>query len=197
MITILRVIISPVFYLLFTSGNALSIRIAFWLFLLGAFTDYLDGWFARHYEETTNWGVFFDPLADKILTTAAFLAFAHLGVVQWWMVIVIFVRDIGTTLLRIQADSRKSILATSKSAKWKTFFQLLFIIYILTLFFLKSSDVSLVSTVSLNNLIYSNFTFYIMLGLTLFTIWTAIEYVYQNKSLFKPFKNTSNADQQP
>jgi CDP-diacylglycerol---glycerol-3-phosphate 3-phosphatidyltransferase len=184
MITLLRVVIAPVFYMLVTSVKPFSIRIACYLFVLGAITDYLDGWFARRYEETTNWGIFFDPLADKILTTAAFLAFANLGIISWWMVIVIFIRDIGTTVMRIYADSKSTILVTLVSAKWKTFFQLLFIIYILILFYLKNSNFGFKAS-SLDSMIYSDLTHYLMLGLTLLTIWTALEYLFHNRILFK------------
>jgi len=184
-ITIIRFIIAPVsLYLLISDNSHLKITACF-LFVLGAFTDYLDGYFARKYSQITSEGKFFDPLADKILTLSAFIGFIVLGIVNFWMVLIIFLRDFGTTLLRVYSDKKGIEFKTSFSAKLKTFFQMLFIAYILALIYMVNCECIFDDINALNELLYSNLTYYLMLGLTLFTIWTAIEYIIQLLKLRK------------
>ncbi|MGA2298686.1 MAG: CDP-diacylglycerol--glycerol-3-phosphate 3-phosphatidyltransferase [FCB group bacterium] len=183
-LSILRTVIAPVFYILMVSKNVHYCQIACILFILGAITDYFDGWLARTYNQTSSWGKFFDPLADKILTSAAFLAFVSLGIIQLWMVLIIIIRDFGTTWMRIYADSKNEPIVTSLSAKWKTFLQMLFIVYLLILLFIKNSVSSGNPIYNVDLLLYSSYTYIMMLVLTLLTLWTAIEYVNQNKSIF-------------
>jgi CDP-diacylglycerol---glycerol-3-phosphate 3-phosphatidyltransferase len=184
-ITIIRFVIAPVsLYLLISDNGYLKITACF-LFVLGAFTDYLDGYFARKYGQITSEGKFFDPLADKILTLSAFIGFIVLGIVNFWMVLIIFIRDFGTTLLRVYSDKKGIEFKTSFSAKLKTFFQMLFIAYILALIYMVNCECIFDDINALNELLYSNLTYYLMLGLTLFTIWTAIEYIIQLLKLKK------------
>ena len=182
-ISLIRVIIAPIFFLMLISGEYGLIHISCILYLIGAVTDYIDGWLARKYQDITSWGKFFDPLADKILTTSAFIAFVILHIIPLWMVIVIIIRDFGTTFLRAYADNIDKPIVTSLLAKWKTFLQMLFIAYILTGIFI----ISIVDNPNLggllNDMIYSSYTYVAMLLLTLLTIWSGIEYIIQNKGV--------------
>ncbi|OGU15343.1 MAG: CDP-diacylglycerol--glycerol-3-phosphate 3-phosphatidyltransferase [Ignavibacteria bacterium GWB2_35_12] len=184
-ISFLRVAIAPVFYILMIKNNPGSTRIACGLFVAGAITDYLDGWLARNVYGVTSVGKFVDPLADKVFTTAAFLSFVHLGIVELWMVIIIIVRDFGTTILRLFAVNNKHTIRTSRSAQWKTFLQMVFIVYILILLLMRDIHFIKITPQKINELIYSDFSYYIMLFLTIITLWTAIEYMIYNRSLFK------------
>ena len=140
--------------------------------------------FARRYGAVTALGKFLDPLADKILTSAAFFAFVLLGVLELWMVLIIVVRDFLITLLRLLADFRKSSFSTSKSAQWKTFIQMIYIYYLLFVFtlhgipMLNNNYSSLFSILMDRNLIY-----YSMLVITIFTLYTGIMYIYRNRKL--------------
>ncbi len=183
-ISLLRIAIAPVFYVFIISNEPLLIRYACWLFIIGAISDYLDGWLARNFYGTTNWGKFVDPLADKIFLAAAFLSFVYLGIIHLWMVIIIIIRDFGTTFLRVFAVNNKHTIKTSKSAKWKTFLQMVFICYILILMYFRDLKIANMTSVKINNLIYSYFTYYMMLVLTILTLWTAVEYLIQNRHLF-------------
>ena len=176
-------------------NNPVSTRIACGLFVMGAITDYLDGGLARNVYGVTSLGKFVDPLADKVLTTAAFLSFVQLGIVELWMVIIIIVRDFGTTILRLFAVNNKHTINTSRSAQWKTFLQMVFIVYILILLFLRDSDFIKIEFNKINYLIFSNFSYYMMLFLTFITIWTAIEYIIYNRSLFKIRKVGSDSQE--
>ncbi len=77
-LTILRIILTPFFLILFLSGNPLLKQISLGVFIIAALTDWYDGWLARKFNYITSWGRFWDPLADKILTSTAFLGFAFL-----------------------------------------------------------------------------------------------------------------------
>ena len=74
-LTILRIILTPIFLYLFLSEDPLLIQISIGVFIVAALTDWYDGWLARKFNYITDWGKFWDPLADKILTSAAFLGF--------------------------------------------------------------------------------------------------------------------------
>jgi CDP-diacylglycerol--glycerol-3-phosphate 3-phosphatidyltransferase len=177
-----RIIIAPVFLALVVAGGSGRIVAACVLFVIGAITDYFDGWYARRYHEVTNWGKFFDPLADKFLTTAAFIAFVVVDIIPLWMVMIIIIRDFGTTIMRLYADSVKKSIRTSRSAKIKTFLQMTFISIILVLLLIK--HLGIMPLEMINGIIYSDGIYITMLILTAITVWTAIEYLVHNKSLF-------------
>ncbi len=102
------------------------------LFNVAGFTDFLDGRIARARQLTTNFGTLMDPLADKILTCSAFIAFVestHLNVgapvkVAAWMVIVIVARELAITGLRLLAALKHVVLAAENFGKHKTFSQI-------------------------------------------------------------------------
>src|SRR6187455_1682946 len=74
-LSLIRIILAPVFMVLFLSDSTWMIAASFFIFTIAALTDWYDGWYARRYGFKTRWGQFIDPLADKILTSAAFIAF--------------------------------------------------------------------------------------------------------------------------
>ncbi|OGV22444.1 MAG: CDP-diacylglycerol--glycerol-3-phosphate 3-phosphatidyltransferase, partial [Stygiobacter sp. RIFOXYC12_FULL_38_8] len=137
-LTVLRIILTPIFIVLFLSDDPLLIQISLGVFLAAALTDWYDGWLARKFNYITEWGKFMDPLADKILTSTAFFGFVSLGILEFWMVLVIVVRDFLITLLRAYADYRKVSFTTSNLAKWKTFSQMFFLYYLLILYTLRT-----------------------------------------------------------
>ena len=185
-ISLLRIVISPIFFYFIIQGDSDSIIIACSFYIIGAITDYFDGWIARRYHEETAWGRFLDPLADKFLTTAAFIAFYVMDIIPLWMVIIIILRDILTTLMRVYADSIGKSITTSWPAKVKTFIQMSFIAIILALMLV--SSLGLVDGTLINTIIYSDYIYVSMLLLTILTVWTAVEYILKNMPLLKSFK---------
>jgi CDP-diacylglycerol--glycerol-3-phosphate 3-phosphatidyltransferase len=130
-LTILRIFLTPVFVALFLSENVFLKQLSVPVYIVAALTDWYDGWFARKFGYMTKWGRFLDPLADKILTSSAFIAFASLKLVETWMVVAIVVRDLLITILRSYAEFKDKPVITTKSAKVKTFVQMVFIYYLL------------------------------------------------------------------
>jgi CDP-diacylglycerol--glycerol-3-phosphate 3-phosphatidyltransferase len=108
-------------------------------FALGGFTDFLDGKIARSRKLITNFGILMDPLADKILTCSAFIAFVesthrHADApvkVAAWMVILIVARELAITGLRLLAASKNLVLAAENFGKHKTISQIVTIITLL------------------------------------------------------------------
>lgn len=186
-----RILVSPIFFIMVISKDINIAIFAFPLFLIGAISDYYDGWYARKYKVITKLGIFIDPLADKFLTLSAFIAFNYLEIIPIWMTVVITIRDFGTTFLRLFGESHNLPITTSEIAKLKTFFQFVFIGYVGLAFFLLKIDLFL-SPEFFNNVIYSDFTYYFMLILTLFTIYTLYLYIRDNMMLVYKLFGISN-----
>lgn len=185
-LTVLRIVLTPVFLFLFLSEDQTMQQISVAVFIIAALTDWYDGWLARKFDYITEWGKFLDPLADKILTLTAFFAFVVLDVLELWMVIIIALRDVVITLLRLYADYTKKSITTSKSAKWKTFFQMAFLYYLITIYALHTIPFIYNGREQLfNNLLYSPIIYFVMLFVTLLTFFTGANYLVKNKLLIK------------
>ena len=106
--------------------------IALVLFSAAGITDFLDGRIARQRNLITNFGILMDPLADKIMTCSAFIAFVGLNLIPAWMVVVIVARELAITGLRLLAASKNLVLAAEGFGKHKTISQVVGIIAVLT-----------------------------------------------------------------
>lgn len=92
------------------------------LFALAAATDRLDGYLARRMDQVTAWGMFVDPVADKLLMGATLVTLSVLGDLPWWVTVVIVVREVGVTALRL-AVLRYVVIPASRGGKLKTVLQ--------------------------------------------------------------------------
>lgn len=147
-ITLTRIAMIP-FFLYFASQPMLSgdymrgivdfptnTVIALVLFCVASFTDFLDGYVARKYNQVTDFGKFVDPLADKLLVSSALVLFAEQGAMAGWMVCVILARELIITSLRVVAANKGRVLAATWTGKVKTCVQiggiiLIYLYYIL------------------------------------------------------------------
>ncbi len=126
-LTLLRILLTPVFVFFLFSDDPTDKQIALGIFIVAAVTDWYDGYVARRWGYITRWGKFLDPLADKVLTSAAFFSFVAIGYADAWMVWIIVLRDVIITGLRSFAEYRSMPIDTSGFAKTKTFVQLVVI----------------------------------------------------------------------
>jgi CDP-diacylglycerol---glycerol-3-phosphate 3-phosphatidyltransferase len=181
--TISRAILAPVFMVLLLTEGRVFTLCAVVVFIIAAITDYLDGWVARKRGESSAWGTLVDPLADKVLTTAAFVAFALQGRVEWWMVSVVTVRDIATTLFRTYADAIGKPLVTSFGAKMKTFVQMTFIIIVLVLLAMQTLPLPAWMLVLPQYGLLTPIVSTVMLLVTIITVWTGAEYFVTNRTV--------------
>ena len=130
-LTVLRLILVPVFiWLMLRQGGVMRLA-ATVVFIVAAFTDRLDGQLARSWNLVTSSGKIADPLADKALTLPAFVLLSVAGRLWWWITLVIIVRELGITLLRL-VMLRRAVMAASRGGKLKTVLQILGIVGLLT-----------------------------------------------------------------
>jgi CDP-diacylglycerol--glycerol-3-phosphate 3-phosphatidyltransferase len=137
LLTVLRLILVPVFLLaLFAGGghNTAARWVAGAIFAAAAITDRYDGHIARKRGQVTDFGKIADPIADKALIGSALIGLSLLGDVPWWITVVIMVREIRVTLLRL-AVLRYGVIAASPGGKAKTLVQIVAIgLYVLPLY---------------------------------------------------------------
>ena len=94
--------------------------VALAIFILASFTDMLDGKIARKYNLVTDFGKFADPLADKMLVTAAMLWFVENGQMAAWMLLIVSCREFAVSGLRMIASDKGRVIAAGWSGKVKT-----------------------------------------------------------------------------
>ena len=119
-LTILRVFMIPVFLLVLYLDVPNANYWALAIFVIASLTDTLDGYIARHYNQTTDFAKFMDPLADKCLVTAAMLWFVEIGQMPAWALLVVIIREFGVSGLRMVAADKGRVIAAGWSGKVKT-----------------------------------------------------------------------------
>ncbi len=119
-LTILRIfLVPPLVGVLLTSPSPAREIYGFLVFALAAATDYFDGYLARKYSQVTTLGQLLDPLADKLLISAAFISLVQLAIAPAWMVIVVVGREFAVTGLRSIASSHGFTISASRLGKYK------------------------------------------------------------------------------
>ena len=122
-LTLLRIFFVPlVVVLLLTSGRNMDLW-AVVVFLLAATTDLLDGYLARKRGQVTSLGILLDPIADKLLTSAAFISLVYLHLISAWMAVIIIGREFAVSGLRAIASAEGFSLKVSELGKTKMVFQ--------------------------------------------------------------------------
>ncbi|MFW6390090.1 MAG: CDP-diacylglycerol--glycerol-3-phosphate 3-phosphatidyltransferase [Halanaerobiales bacterium] len=132
-LTISRIILVPIFmlFLFLESYTVYSEILALIVFILAAITDGVDGYLARKNKDITKFGKILDPLADKLLITAALISFVATGEISAWVAIIIIGRELAVTGLRVIAASEGTVIPASKWGKWKTNLQIFAIIAVI------------------------------------------------------------------
>jgi len=122
-VTILRLGIIPVLFLLLLSPGPIQSFVIAFLFIIAAFMDVLDGYIARRYKVETVMGKFLDPIADKIILNTAMILMIPIGRIPAWIVAIIIIRDFVVDGIRSIASSEGLIIQASTLAKQKTLCQ--------------------------------------------------------------------------
>jgi CDP-diacylglycerol---glycerol-3-phosphate 3-phosphatidyltransferase len=172
-LTLLRLAVVPLFAVLLLQGGDLQAGPdaagRYWatvVFVLAIITDRYDGLIARRTGQVTEFGKLADPIADKALTGTALIGLSMLGLLPWWVTLVILVREIGVTLLRFWVI-RHGVIAASRGGKLKTVVQALAIgLYILPLTGLLASA-----------------RWWVMAAALVLTVLTGLDYVYRALTL--------------
>jgi CDP-diacylglycerol--glycerol-3-phosphate 3-phosphatidyltransferase len=182
-ITVARIMLIPLFLVVmlvpFGWGNVevgtqllpVSHLIGALIFIIASATDWIDGYYARKYQLVTNLGKFLDPLADKLLVSAALIVLVELHYAPSWMVIVIISREFAVTGLRLVLAGEGEVVAANMLGKIKTWTQIVAI-----------------SALLLHNWPFSFISFpFADLALwvaVIFTIWSGWDYFAKNKHAF-------------
>ncbi len=132
-LTVSRFALTVFFLAAFFSHTRFGDSLALVIFVAAGVTDLLDGRLARQRKLITNFGILMDPLADKILTCSAFIAFVDRDLIAAWMAVIIVARELAITGLRLLAASKNVVLAAEGFGKHKTISQIVAIIAILVL----------------------------------------------------------------
>lgn len=179
-ITISRILLIPIFMIfllipfqwgeVIILGAAIPVHhlIAAIIFIIASATDWLDGYYARKHNLVTNMGKFLDPLADKLLITAAFVALVGLDIFPAWAAVVILSREFAVTGLRLVASGDGEVIAASIWGKWKTV-----------------SQIVAASAILLHNIIFElvsiPFDVIMIYVAVILTIFSGVDYFVKNK----------------
>ena len=187
-LSLIRIILTPLFIILLFDDFKMAKVFALLVFAIAAITDAYDGHLARKYNQITPEGKFLDPLADKILVLSAFISFAFINIIDFWMVGIIIFRDLFVTGLRFIMSSRGFEFVTSKLSKYKTAFQLTIIIQTLIFISIEGLDINIfIPTIVI---IKEYKIIYMLTAFTaIFTAYTGILYVYANRFIIQKFLN--------
>jgi len=180
-VTLARIILIPVFV------GVILARLPNWgpwwaaiLFTILAATDAVDGYLARSRNEVTNFGKLLDPLADKLLVTAALVALVELGSLPAWVAIIIISREFIVTGLRMVAVAEGQVIAAGSFGKLKTVFQIIAIV----MFIIKDS----MPVLALGSTIASAFNFLswaVMLVALFLTVYSMMDYFYHARDVIE------------
>lgn len=162
-ITLARVALIPVFMAVLLLGYPWPAMI---IFAIASLTDFVDGYIARHYNQTSDFGKFLDPLADKLLVVAAMLVFVQQGRMPAWVVMIVLVREFAVSGLRMVAAADGLVLAAGWSGKVKTFSTMVGLCLMMVLPYL-----------------WLDWVVIVVIAVT--TLYSGVEYFIQNRKVFK------------
>ncbi|QEX47185.1 CDP-diacylglycerol--glycerol-3-phosphate 3-phosphatidyltransferase [Mycoplasmoides gallisepticum] len=157
------------------------------LFVVASFSDFLDGYLARKYQLISNYGKVFDPIADKLLINAVLIYFAYLGVVNFYLVILLILRDIYVDGLRVFVSTKKIVVPANIFGKLKTVAQMVAII----ITFFVAGQFVLTNTIA--NQIF-NLAYYLA---TFFSLLSGGIYSYQIYQKYQMMVKQTNTEQTP
>ena len=167
----------------FVAGQT-GICIALWAFVIGAISDFFDGHLARKYNLVTNFGKLIDPLADKILVSAAFIYLTYVGMCPFWVTILIIFREFLITGLRQMAVEQGKVMAADRTGKWKTAVQLTYCISCLVHLCYAGNLPEPLRSLSIGDGGYWLRTSTMWLSVAL-TLWSGTNYCIQSRNFIK------------
>lgn len=184
-LTIMRIFLVPIFLVFIAiKGIPYGKTIATTIFILAALTDKLDGYIARSRNQITRFGKFMDPLADKLLVTAALVSLVELQVLPTWIAMVIIAREFAVTGLRAVAAAEGIVIAASPWGKAKTVIQIVAII--VSLLGLNTEFLDILGALNISYATYDVLSKITMAAAVLITIISGVDYFIKNKEAVKP-----------
>lgn len=185
-LTVLRIAVTPLFLLALTLDFSRHYLVALIIFIAASLTDLIDGKIARSRNLITDFGKFLDPLADKMLTTAAFLGFIQLkiGIGIVWITFIVLIREFLITSLRLVSAGKGNVIAANIWGKAKTVSQMAAVIFAIFGQYL----ISLIPQNTGLSYALSLITNVMLWISAVLTVISGIVYVIQNKKYINPEK---------
>ena len=184
-LTVSRIALTFIFMAFLYTPGVLAKTLALCVFLLASITDALDGYLAKKNNQVTDFGRLMDPIADKILVLAALLAFVERGVIPAWMVVLIILREVTVTGLRVLALTKGRVLQADRGGKSKTVWQLAAIVIMLLFLIFKEGGFSIFKFWSPGvEVLYKDAIFVIMLIALALTLASGITYLIKNREVY-------------
>jgi CDP-diacylglycerol--glycerol-3-phosphate 3-phosphatidyltransferase len=200
-LTLARVIAIPLFMVAFLWKSPGVSLVSDWgkiiatvIFIIAAITDYFDGYLARKYNMVTTFGKFIDPIADKLLVSAALIVmvvYREISYTSAWVTVIIIAREFSVTGLRLICAEKGVVIAASNAGKFKTVSQLVAIITALCFISIRVILDTYYSTEVGNNFpvmfnTYYGYVIYTLMGIaTIATIYSGYDYFRKNKSFLE------------
>jgi len=189
-ITLARIGLTFLFMFFLFSKGVVFKSLALATFIIAALSDYLDGFIAQKYHITSSFGKLMDPIADKILVIAAFLAFVEMKLIPAWMLVIIIMRELVITGLRIMAFKNNEVLPADMGGKQKTVSQYGSILVILVFIIFKEAGVRTFGFWDASfEYWYRQIIFVLMIVTVMLTVVSGISYVAGNKKYFQNGKS--------
>ncbi len=184
-LTILRIFLVGLFMFFLFLHGVWAKTFALIMFLTASFTDFLDGYIAKKNNMVTSFGKLMDPIADKILVLAAFLAFVEMELVPAWMVVIIIFREAIITGLRIAVLTQGKVLAAEDGGKHKMVSQVFSIVAILLFIIFNEAGIKVFGFWGwTTERIYRDIIFLLMLMTTFLTLASGMSYLIKNKGVY-------------
>ena len=170
-LTLLRVILVPVFMAASLMDGKPAMAAALAVFVIASVTDLLDGKLARKYNQVTTFGKFADPLADKLLICAAFLVLVDKELISPWVLIIVLFREFAVSGVRLVAAGTGEVIAASIWGKLKTVSQM---VAVIVAFLLLIFPIGYADFVIINVFVWIS---------TVLTIVSGFDYIYKSRGL--------------
>ncbi|OGW94000.1 MAG: CDP-diacylglycerol--glycerol-3-phosphate 3-phosphatidyltransferase [Omnitrophica bacterium RIFCSPLOWO2_12_FULL_45_13] len=185
-LTVLRIVLVAVFMFLLFSQGVMAKMLALVTFLAASLTDFLDGYIAKKNNMITDFGKLMDPIADKILILAAFLAFVEMELAPAWMVVIIIFREVTITGLRISALTKGKVIAADDGGKHKMVSQVFAVSAVLIFLIFREAGIKAFGLLWSGSAerIYKDAIFILMLATTLLTLISGISYLIKNRGIY-------------
>ncbi len=185
-LTVARIIATPFFMAAMLIDFDHHFLVALILFAAASVTDLIDGKMARKHNLITDFGKFLDPLADKMLTTAAFLGFIELKIGHGitWIAFIVLLREFLITSLRLISSGKGKVIAANMWGKCKTVSQMFAIVFVLAAQYI----MSVTETSAQLQTVYSVATDIVLWTSAVLTVISGLVYVKQNKDFIDPTK---------
>jgi len=184
-LTVSRIFLTFVFMFFLFSAGVLAKGLALFTFLIASFTDFLDGFIAKGRNISTDFGRLMDPIADKVLVLAAFLAFVEMKLIPAWMVVIIILRETIITGLRLMGLSKGHVIPADEGGKHKMVSQVLSILAILLFLIFREAGIKVFDFWSAGTeRLYRDAIFVLMLITTVLTLASGVGYLVKNKDIY-------------